>query len=70
MITWTLRNRLIVSNSYSMTGRSTYVELKLIDVFENVTLTAEWLLRITVGVTPQSLTCLKNEYEVVNKSSM
>ena len=54
----------------SMTRRSTYVEFNLNDLFENVILTAEWLLRIPVGVTPQSLTCLKNEFEVVITSRM
>ena len=49
----------------SMTGRSTYVELNLIDLFENISCTAEWSLRIPVGVTPQSLTCLEKDSEVV-----
>ena len=46
------------------------MELNLNDLFEKVSLTAEWSLRIPVGVTPQSLTCLKNESEVIIKSSM
>ena len=54
----------------SMTGRSTYVELNLIDLFENICFTAEWSLRIPVGGTPHSLTCLKNDSEVVITSSI
>ena len=53
-----------------MIGRSTYVDLNLNDLFERVSLTAEWSLRIPVDVTPQSLACLKNESEVVITSSM
>ena len=54
----------------SMTGRSTYVELNLTDLFENMSFTAEWSLRIPVGLNPQSLTCLKNGSEVVITSSI
>ena len=61
----TLKSWLVFSQSWmhfqSITGCSTYVELNLIDLFDNISFTAEWSLRISVGVTPQSLTCLKNE---------
>ena len=53
-----------------MTGRSIYVEVNLNYLFENVSLTEEWSLRIPVDVAPEYLTYLKNESEVVITSSM
>ena len=53
-----------------MTEHSIYVELNFIDLFDIISLTEEWSLRILVGVTKQSLTCFKNESEVVIKSSI
>ena len=68
-------NSWLVSSKYwipfqSMTGRSAYVEVNLNYLFVDVSLTAVWLIRIPVDVAPQSLTCLKNESEVVITSSM